>query len=85
MPNLDNPPADCTTLEFSEWATSVNEWIGLVTLESPRVLLNDTIDPYLCRYAVLDNEQKASCDLVRVRWIGLIPAPWIRCLFIDIW
>ncbi|KAI9670528.1 MAG: hypothetical protein M1831_005748 [Alyxoria varia] len=34
-----------------EYISALEEQLALIALDSPRVLVNDTIDPYLCRYA----------------------------------
>jgi hypothetical protein len=53
------------------------EWIGLTFINSPRILETDFIDPYLCRYEFPDayvdgTAPKTVCDIVHVRWRGLI-------------
>ncbi|QSS49267.1 hypothetical protein I7I53_09581 [Histoplasma capsulatum var. duboisii H88] len=71
-----------TGLEFlHETCDEIQEWLGLVFLNSPRVHANDTIDPYLSRYAPPNQDECRPVDLVRISWEGLLPSAWITQLF----
>ena len=68
----------------------VGEWLGLVALQSPQVAQNETLDPYLCRYSIpleesTDGTAIKTSNLVILRWSGLIPAHWLRHLFVILW
>lgn len=68
-----------------EWSTEIHEWLSLVALHSPRIKATDNIDPYLCRYSVPSYAVSKVHDLVSVKWSGLLPAIWIRRLFVELW
>ena len=55
----------------------IQEWLGLVSIDSPRIRADDSIDPYLSRYDVPDREECKELNLVKVTWRGLIPPAWI--------
>ena len=65
-------------------ALALLEYYSLVSLQSPRVLASDTVDPFLCRYEVPDVEKTETYDLVCVRWRGFIPAVWVRGLIVEL-
>lgn len=68
-----------------ESVSEVEEWLGLVALDSPRVRSGDDIDSYLSRYSLPANDQQPTqTDIVSVRWTGFIPASWIMKLFISL-
>jgi Ribonuclease P 40kDa (Rpp40) subunit len=52
------------------------EWLGLVVLQSPRVLHGDSIDPYLSRYAAPEGSTEIQ-SLRIIKWQGLIGARWL--------
>ncbi|PGH18545.1 hypothetical protein AJ79_00324 [Helicocarpus griseus UAMH5409] len=64
-----------------ETCGEIQEWLGLAFLNSPRVHENDTIDPYLSRYALPDHDECVKTDLVKISWKGLLPSVWITQLF----
>ncbi len=75
--------------EFQEWALETYEWLSLVGIESPRVLVGDSVDPYLCRYRLsytqCDSRESLNClNMVSVIWTGLLPAQWIRNLIVNV-
>ena len=82
QPNLSSPSSSDSDEDFEDWALEIYEWLSLVTLESPRICLQDTIDPFLSRYQVPNNESETALNLVMLTWSGLIPASWIRKLLI---
>ena len=71
-------------IEFQETAMDLLEWLDLISLESPRVYSNDTVDPYLCRYSVPESEAQDPTTIVKVTWKGLVPAIWVRTLFLNL-
>ena len=52
------------------------EWLGLVMLQSPRVLRDDDIDNYLSRYAAPEGRVDAA-SLMIIKWHGMIGARWL--------
>ncbi|KAF2842366.1 hypothetical protein M501DRAFT_1013712 [Patellaria atrata CBS 101060] len=86
-PPLTNPHVP----EDEVYVEQLYEWLGLVSLDSPRICINDGIDPYLSRYQVPDFQDDhevdgrtnlMSKDLVRLRWHGLIPTDFILSLLL---
>ncbi|KAL1958606.1 hypothetical protein VTO42DRAFT_4203 [Malbranchea cinnamomea] len=57
--------------------SEIQEWLGLVSIDSPRIRADDTIDPYLSRYEVPYREECEVKNLVKITWRGLIPPNWI--------
>lgn len=68
----------------AEAAYEITEWLGLVVLQSPRVLRGDNIDSYLSRYVVPEGSIQVSSVRI-INWQGLIGARWVtemlnRCM-----
>ena len=86
MPSFDIINATSAKADFEGWALDIYEWLGLVALQSPRVQASDNIDPYLSRYHIpaADNEFPKPCNLVTLSWKALLPASWVRDLFITL-
>nr|OQO17727.1 hypothetical protein B0A51_12881 [Rachicladosporium sp. CCFEE 5018]OQO27606.1 hypothetical protein B0A51_03595 [Rachicladosporium sp. CCFEE 5018] len=60
-----------------EQAAELLEWLALTVMGSPRVLVTDRVDPYLCRYSspVLTVEGSQTIeDLTHFHWHGFIPS-----------
>lgn len=63
------------------------EWIGLATIDSPRIARKDDIDRFLCRYDLpeaFSQEHQAAAipqNLVHLSWHGFASAKFVR----DIW
>lgn len=84
-PSLHMPIAETIPSEqVQEHWGSLAEWLAMVFLESPRVDANDTIDPYLSRYAVSDVENSSPSDLISLKWHGFINPQWVTKLFINL-
>ena len=62
----------------------IYEWLSLVGLQSPRVVLGDAIDPYLSRYQVPNDNSENTMNLVTLTWTGFLPAQWVRGLFAEL-
>ncbi|KAL8728694.1 MAG: hypothetical protein Q9181_005253 [Wetmoreana brouardii] len=71
------PPA-----EFEDRVVEISEWLSLASLQSPRIQQDDQIDPYLCRYSKPDRDAAKAGKLVCLRWLGFIPAEWLRHMFV---
>lgn len=70
-----------------EETLDILEWLGMLTLGSPRIKADDDIDPYLSRYAVpntIPNPEDSAApitdNIATVRWHGFIPAAWVTKL-----
>lgn len=68
----------------AEAAYEITEWLGLVVLQSPRVLRGDNIDSYLSGYVVPEGSVQVSSVRI-INWQGLIGARWVtdmlnRCM-----
>ena len=70
--------------DFEDWAMETYEWLSLIAMESPRVCLEDTIDPFLSRYQVPDGDPGMISNMAILTWTGLIPNSWVRTLFIHL-
>ena len=84
VPNLADSHRTSSHDEFEHWSLEIYEWLSLVAGGSPRVLREDTVDPFLSRYQVPDANAENSLNLVTLTWVGLISASWIRTLFIAL-
>lgn len=86
VPSLDLAEASDSNAEFEDWALEIYEWLGLTSLNSPRLIASDDIDPYLSRYRIpaANSERATPCNLVKLSWNALVPALWIRELFIAL-
>ena len=82
VPNLSPAPTSDCVDDFEDWALETYEWLSLVALKSPRIVVNDTIDPFLSRYQVPEGDLEKISNMVALTWTGLIPASWIMRLFI---
>jgi ribonucleases P/MRP protein subunit RPP40 len=85
MPDL-NPPVESIgpggREDFENFSTELYEWLSLVRLESPRVQPGDKIDPYLCRYRVPGDEEKAQ--ICKISWQGFLSSSWTQQILIDL-
>lgn len=82
IPNLSPPHSSDSDDDVEDWALETYEWLSLVAMESPRILSEDIIDPFLSRYQLPDGDSGKSFNMVTLTWTGFIPALWIRELFI---
>lgn len=84
LPGLDPSEALNSRDNLEDWAVGTLEWLSLVAMQSPRVMSADIIDTYLSRYQVPEGGADNSCPMVIISWKGLLPAVWIRSLFIEL-
>lgn len=70
-------------MDLAEETLELKEWLDLISLNSPRIENEDTIDPFLCRYAMPYGDRAAVTQVVRVRWKGYLPNVWVRQLFLE--
>lgn len=69
--------------DLQEHSGSLSEWLAMVQMASPRLSGEDDVDPYLSRYAVPGADESQACDLMSLKWNGLISSRWIMQLFIN--
>lgn len=84
MPAFGNIDAVVEDGYFPDWALERHEWLGLVALQSPRLRVDDEIDPYLSRYSVPDRDSAVVSNVVVLQWSGFIPALWVKGLLIEL-
>ena len=80
--------------DFRETTIEIYEWLGLVSMGSPRVQAGDTIDPFLSRYAVpvassssaaaAGNKDQDEADLNAVAVTDMVSLTW-RGLIRSTW
>ncbi|KAJ5942323.1 hypothetical protein N7516_002491 [Penicillium verrucosum] len=70
--------------DLQEHSGSLSEWLAMVQMASPRLSGEDDVDPYLSRYAVPGADESQACDLMSLKWNGLISSRWIMQLFINL-
>jgi ribonuclease P/MRP protein subunit RPP40 len=79
--------SDLTGLYDQEDALALQEYIHLLSLSSPRLSANDSIDPHLSRYEVPTfdmNVKLETRNMVRVRWRGFMGPRFVRDLFLMV-
>jgi ribonuclease P/MRP protein subunit RPP40 len=71
--------------DFSNHAEEIYEWLSLIALESPRVSVDDCIDPFLSRYSppLRAGETNQESELVKITWEGFISPSWAHRAFIQ--
>ena len=86
LPDLDPADGMNSKGDFEDWALDVYEWLSLVGIQSPRATAGDSIDPYLSRYRIprLSDDSGPPKNLILLSWSSLLPARWIRSLFIQL-
>ncbi|KAJ5597749.1 hypothetical protein N7537_007833 [Penicillium hordei] len=70
--------------DLQEHSGSLSEWLAMVQMASPRLSGEDDVDPYLSRYAVPNADESQACDLMSLKWHGLISSRWIMQLFLNL-
>ncbi|KAJ5659528.1 hypothetical protein N7507_005979 [Penicillium longicatenatum] len=75
---------DMPEIEQQEACGALSEWIALVQMRSPRVAVDDDVDPYLSRYSVPDSDKSSVSDLISLKWHGLISPNWAIQLFASL-
>lgn len=88
LPDL-SPTISEDDSELHDWALEMYEWISLVVVDSPRVSVMDSIDPFLSRYEKPQGDSRGRghgnvLRLVSTTWTGFLPSNWIMGLFVDV-
>ncbi|GKZ29056.1 ribonuclease P protein subunit p40 [Aspergillus brasiliensis] len=84
LPGPDITDESREAAELEDHCNELSEWLAMVSLESPRVYVNDHVDPYLSRYSVPDSYNAKSTNLVSLKWRGFIPSRWIVELMVAL-
>lgn len=69
-----------------EYAAEVEEWLGLIVLQSPRVKITDVVDPYICRYSLPEHDdalEPTHVDkILRLQWSGFLTSRAVLMIFL---
>jgi ribonucleases P/MRP protein subunit RPP40 len=88
LPRLQPPEGhrDMYEDDFSDFSVEMYEWISLISLGSPRVDLNDRIDPFLSRYAppAAGDQSLGITKLVKINWKGFASSLWAHKVFVQV-
>ncbi|KAK6495324.1 hypothetical protein TWF481_003348 [Arthrobotrys musiformis] len=79
IPSKTSPEYDRTV--FTDWTTSLHEWLALSTLPSDRLATTDTIDPLLSRYQPPTDTNPKTSKISKISWRGFIPPEYISKIF----
>ncbi|KAL6703272.1 hypothetical protein ACN47E_010060 [Coniothyrium glycines] len=61
------------------------EYLHMLSLESPRLHVDDAIDPHLSRYEVPDlGSGIGSGNIVHIRWTGFLSPVFVRQIFLNV-
>jgi len=84
QPPLTSEPGDKES--FTDFSVSLYEWLSLISLQSPRLEIEDNIDPFLSRYAAPKANQPDSQteQLVMITWEGFVSASWVHNAFMKV-
>ena len=71
--------------DFSDFSVEMYEWLSMISLGSPRVDLNDRIDPFLSRYAppAAGEQDIGVTGLVKISWKGFASSSWAHKIFVQ--
>ena len=79
-----SPQAEYNREVWRDWAMHVYEWLALANLgPAHRIKEKDNVDPYLSTYSVEheEGEEEEAMKVTRLRFRGMVPAPWIYQLW----
>lgn len=86
-PQLQPPNEQKNNFEdnFGDFAVDMYEWLSLICLESPRIDVNDRIDPFLSRYVSPKSESISTetVELVKIAWQGFMSPIWAHKIFVE--
>jgi ribonucleases P/MRP protein subunit RPP40 len=87
IPVLQPPinPKDAFGDDFGNYAEEIYEWLSLIALESPRLSVDDCVDPFLSRYSppLRAGQANQGLELVKISWEGFISPSWAHRAFIQ--
>lgn len=74
-----------------DFAEDLEEWLGLLSLSSPRTQENDKANPFICRYSVPSVEFPSdefrllpTSDLLVLHWHGFLPTVFILTILLQL-
>lgn len=79
------PPVDVGSEydeDFEDFAFETQEWLSLVSLNSPRIKADDQIDSFLSRY-VSPGESKTPANIVKITWRGFFSPEWAHKMLVQ--
>jgi ribonuclease P/MRP protein subunit RPP40 len=80
------PPEDAEISGYSEnfedFVVETQEWLSLISLNSPRIDADDHIDPFLSRY-VSPGDSTTTSNLVKLTWRGFFSPEWAHKMFVQ--
>ncbi|TVY82004.1 Ribonuclease P protein subunit p40 [Lachnellula suecica] len=85
LPTL-TPPKDVDSTysaDFEDYAVELQEWLALVLLQSTQIQPENTIDPFLSRYAP-PGDSHTQTKLVKISWQGFLSPTWVHELFVKV-
>jgi len=68
--------------DFEDFAIETHEWLSLISLNSPRVNQEDSVDPFISRYTPPGGTITGS-KLVKVTWQGFFSSSWAHGLLVE--
>jgi ribonuclease P/MRP protein subunit RPP40 len=87
VPRLQPPEGhrDMYEDDFSDFSVEIYEWLSVISLESPRVVPNDRIDPFLSRYSPppAESPKPSVTELVKISWKGFTSSSWAHKIFVQ--
>lgn len=71
--------------DFDEFVVDMHEWLSLTLLESPRIHLDDKVDPFLSRYTppAPPTSLSTPAKLVKITWQGFFASAWVHHAFVQ--
>lgn len=76
-------PQDANSEDFEDASLELLEWLGMLSLQSPRLSSTDAINPYLCRYDLKERDGTTVSPVMKITWRGFFPAKWIHELYLE--
>lgn len=71
--------------ELPEALSDIYEWLSLIRLQSPRVSLTDSVDPFISRYHLpTEASEQSATQICAVTWEGLLPPAFAQKLLVDV-
>jgi ribonucleases P/MRP protein subunit RPP40 len=76
--------SDGEKTSFQDFAAEIYEWLSLVKLESPRVLVSGQVDSNVSRYHVPGAaDQIRPSNIAKLSWQGFITSRWTQSILME--
>lgn len=76
--------SEVETQELPETLSDIYEWLSLIRLQSPRVSLKDSVDPFISRYQLpVEGSDEDPTEICTVTWEGLLPPNFAQKLLVG--